>query len=84
MNKTVWNYLKDNNYDLSSSTSDGINISASDNEVLIKGSKVDLVELADYIINIAVSDNDIDHIHIDNLTLINKNSTINNLIIEKI
>ena len=61
----------------------GIKINLNDNELIIKGSKLDLIELSDYIKRIALSNNENDHIHLDELTLINKDSLINNLIIEK-
>ena len=62
---------------------DGINITTSDNEVVIKGNKEDLLELANYITDIANSDSDNDHIHLDDLTIFDKNSNIKELIIEK-
>ena len=62
---------------------DGINLTTSDNEVLIKGNKEDLLELAKYITDIANSNTDNDHIHLDALTIIDKNSNIKELIIEK-
>lgn len=61
----------------------GINIKLEDNELLIKGNKEDLLELAEYINKVATSNENIDHIHLDELTLIDKNSVIKNLIIEK-
>ena len=79
----IINYLKDNNIDISNSNSNGINISLLDKELLIKGSKLELIELANYILNIALSNNDRDHIHLDDLTLIDKDSNIKSLIIEK-
>ena len=54
-----------------------------DDELLIKGNKSDLLELSDYIKKVALSDNNQDHIHLDDLTIINNNSDIKNLIIEK-
>ena len=62
---------------------EGINIITSDNEVVIKGNKENLLELAKYITDIANSDTDNDHIHLDDLTIIDKNSNIKELIIEK-
>lgn len=53
------------------------------NEIIIKGSKEELEELIEYIKKVTESSLDKDHIHIDDLTLINKNSAIKNLIIEK-
>ena len=83
MNKMIMDYIKDRKCDLSSSESDGIEISNNDNEIVIKGSKLDLIDLAEYILDVALSDKDIDHIHLDELSLIDDNSDIKNLIIEK-
>ena len=61
----------------------GITITSSDNEVLIKGNKDELRELAEYITNVANSTNSNDHIHLDNLTIISNDSPVKELIIEK-
>ena len=61
-----------------------MNIKHSDNEVLLTGNKEELLELAEYIIKVANSNNEKDHIHLDDLTIVDKNSDIKNLIIEKI
>ncbi len=61
-----------------------MNIKYSDNEVLLTGNKEELLELAEYIIKVANSNNEKDHIHLDDLTIVDKNSDIKNLIIEKI
>ena len=61
---------------------DGIKIIV-DNEVLIKGKKEELLELAEYINNLANSNNKTNHIHLDDLTIISSNSKIKELIIEK-
>ena len=53
------------------------------NEIIIKGSKEELEELIEYIKKVTESSLDKDHIHIDDLTLIDKDSNIKNLIIEK-
>ena len=60
----------------------GLLISYND-ELLIKGNKLDLLELSDYIKKVALSDNNQDHIHLDELTIVNNNSDIKKLIIEK-
>ncbi len=82
-NNIILDYLKEKDFDLSSSDLPGITISLDNNELVIKGSKLDLIELANYIVNLALSNNNRDHIHIDDLTLIDKDSKINSLIIEK-
>ena len=60
-----------------------MNIILDDNELLIKGDKDTLIEFANYILSVANSKEDIDHIHLDELTLIDDNSSIKSLIIEK-
>ena len=75
--------LLDDKYDLERHLAKGISIDVGDGAVTISGSRSDLVELADYIVGVALSNSDNDHIHIDNLTLINDKSGITNLIIEK-
>ena len=79
----IQEYLKNNNYDLTSSKPDGIKIILNDEELLIKGSKLDLIELADYIVSIAISKEKPNHIHLDELSLINNKSQVKQLIIEK-
>lgn len=83
MKVDLFKILKENNYEIENSNSNGLNISFNDNEVAIKGDKTYLIELANYIVNIALSDNEKDHIHLDELTLIDKDSEIKNIIIEK-
>ena len=61
----------------------GISISLIDDEIIIKGSKQDLIELSDYIKRVALSENKNDHLHLDKLSLIDNDSDISNLIIEK-
>ena len=51
------------------------------NGLLIKSGHI--LELAKYITDIANSNTDNDHIHLDDLTIIDKNSNIKELIIEK-
>ena len=61
----------------------GLIIKNNNNEVLIKGNKSDLEELANYIIKVANSNQKKDHLHLDDLTIISTDSSIKNLIIEK-
>ena len=61
----------------------GISIRLDDDDLVIKGSKMDLIELSEYIKNVALSNNKNDHLHLDELTLIKEDSPIKNLIIEK-
>ncbi len=60
---------------------EGIEIKV-DKEVLIRGKKEDLLELSDYIKEVATSNNKNDHIHLDELTIISSDSQIKELIIE--
>ena len=61
----------------------GIKIKINNKELLIQGTKEDLIDLADYINRIANSKEEIDHIHLDELTLLSNDSEIKELIIEK-
>lgn len=83
MNKNiVLDYIEKNNI-VVDSNSNGIKISKTNDEVIIKGSELDLIELADYLVSVALSDNEKDHIHLDDLSLISNDSEIKELIIEK-
>ena len=61
----------------------GINLSITNGELLISGKEEDLKELVEYIERIISSKNSNDHIHLNDQTLISKNSEIKELIIEK-
>lgn len=74
--------IKDTDNDKETMT--GIEIENNNNEIIIKGDKNSLLELADYIISVSLSKNSNDHVHLDELTIINEKSNIKNLIIEKI
>ena len=55
-----------------------------DNEILlIEGSSRDLIELADLLTSLALEKNEGAHIHIDDLSLLNKESSFSEIIIEK-
>ena len=75
-------YIKDNNI-IIDNKSNGLEVNYISNELNIKGSQSDLLELADYIISLALSDNNEEHIHLDDLTLISDDSEIKEIIIEK-
>ncbi len=79
----IINYLNDERYIVESTESNGIDLNLAGDELLIKGSKGDLLELANYIINIALSKNNNDHIHLDGSTIIDEDSSIKKIIIEK-
>ena len=74
-------FLKDNSYDLEEDKSKGIEVNNDNGQLVIKGSRLDLIELADYITSVALSENG--HIHLDNLTIIKDDSKIKEIIIEK-
>ena len=76
-------YLKENNFNLELSDSNGLKLDFFNDEITIKWSKLDLIEFADYLLDVAMSQNEKDHIHLDELILIDQNSPIKNLIIEK-
>ena len=75
-------YIKEKNI-IIDNKSDGLEVNYISNELNIKGSQSDLLELADYILSLALSDNNEDHIHLDDLTLISDDSDIKEIIIEK-
>ena len=62
---------------------EGINIEIEEKELIIRGNQSSFLELAEYIISLATSNQKVDHLHLDDLTLINKNSKIKDLIFEK-
>ncbi|MBQ6135424.1 MAG: hypothetical protein IJI60_03810 [Bacilli bacterium] len=61
----------------------GIKLSINKKEILIKGTQLDLIELADYILDIALSEEKRNHVHLGKDTLLNDNSEMEELIIEK-
>ena len=66
-----------------SEESNGLIINNENNYLLIKGSSRDLVELADILTSLALEKKLGAHVHIDDLTLINKESNISEVTIEK-
>lgn len=77
-------YLKETKeINIENNKSQGIIIHIENEELVIKGNKLDLIELADYIISVALSEEEISHIHLDELTIINNSSNIKSMIIEK-
>ncbi len=51
-------------------------------ELIIKGTREDFIELSDLLVSLAISKNNNNHFHIDELTLIDDNSSIKEIIIE--
>ena len=76
----ITDYFEKNNL-FDKKESNGLTIKKESNTLLIKGSKRDLIELADILVNL--SKEQTSHIHIDNLTLLNKKSDFSEIIIEK-
>lgn len=78
----ITDYFNDNNL-FDNSESNGLIVNNESNVLLIKGNSRDLVQLADILVNVAKSKEKGAHIHIDELTCLNKNSNIEEIIIEK-
>ena len=62
---------------------DGLRIKLDGEDLVIKGSSNDLLELANYLINIALSNVKGNYLHIDDLTLLSSSSEIKSMIIGK-
>ncbi len=80
----VSNSLKEKGlYPKSENRQFGLEISLNDNkELIIKGTREDFIELSDLLVSLAISKNNNNHFHIDELTLIDDNSSIKEIIIE--
>ena len=74
----VSNSLKEKGlYPKSENRQFGLEISLNDNkELIIKGTREDFIELSDLLVSLAISKNNDNHFHIDELTLIDDNSSI--------
>lgn len=79
----VFDSLREKEIIVKEDNSLGICLSCHDGEVVVKGSQLDLIELADLLVSLALSENGNDHLHVDDLTLISNDSELKNLIIEK-
>ena len=80
----VSNSLKEKGlYPKSENRQFGLEISLNDNKkLIIKGTREDFIELSDLLVSLAISKNNNNHFHIDELTLIDDNSSIKEIIIE--
>ena len=78
----ITEYFKENNL-FDNESSFGLIVKNNFNSLLINGTSKDLVELADILCSLALSKNKNDHIHIDDLSLLNKISDYSEIIIEK-
>ena len=65
MQQFIYNYLKNNNLLSSEDTTATNFLNVIGNEIVISGNKMGLILLADYILNIALSENNGKHIHLD-------------------
>ncbi len=62
----------------------GLKIQVSNNEAVISGSPLDLIELADLLVSLALSGANFgQHWHIDDCTLLDKDSDINELVLTR-
>lgn len=80
----VSNSLKEKGlYPKSENRQFGLEVSLNDNkELIIKGTREDFIELSDLLVSLAISKNNDNHFHIDELTLIDDNSSIKEIIVE--
>ena len=80
----VSNSLKEKGlYPKSENRQFGLEISLNDNkELIIKGTREDFIELSDLLVSLAISKNNDNHFHIDELTFIDDNSSIKEIIVE--
>lgn len=77
--------LKQNNIHIPADNNpEGLRIKLDREDLVIKGSSNDLLELANYLINMALSNIKGNHLHIDDLTILSSSSEIRSLIIEKV
>lgn len=65
-------------------TCSGLSLEIENNALILQGSAADLIELADLLTALALSgENKGQHFHIDNLTLIDDNSKISEMILQR-
>ena len=87
-NKTIkleYRNLKNENlYPSENIVSTGLSLELENNSLVLKGSAIDLIEFADLLIALAISGEDKgQHFHIDNLTLIDNNSKISEVVLQR-
>lgn len=69
---------------ISGQDSDGLVISAESGQLIISGSPCDLISVADLLVSLALSgENKGQHWHLDELTLISTDSSIDEFVIER-
>lgn len=77
----ITDYFEKNNL-FDSDNNNGLIIKKDDSTLYINGSSRDLIELADLLTSLALEKSKA-HVHIDDLTLLNKESDFSEVIIEK-
>ncbi len=77
----ITKYFEDNNL-FDSYDSNGLMLKLDSKSIIVMGNSRDLVEFADLLVNVARSKENY-HIHVDDLNLLNKNSDISAIIVEK-
>ena len=79
----VSNALKEKKIEVQSQSEYGINCKIGENgELQIIGDSESLIDLADILTSLALEEKN-DHVHLDNMTLLQDNSNISEVIIEK-
>ena len=77
----ITDYFEEKNL-FENTASEGLKVKIESKTLLITGDSRDLTEFADLLVNVAKNKEE-NHIHIDNLTLLDKTSDVNEIIIEK-
>ena len=78
----ITEYFEKNNL-FSNDVREGLKVKAISDSLSITGSSRDLIELADLLTSLALEKNEGAHIHLDDLALLNKESSFSEIIIEK-
>lgn len=78
----ITDYFEKNNL-FDNNNSEGLKVKTEAKTLLISGNSRDLVSLADLIVNVAQEKEKSVHVHIDDLTLLDKESDFQEIIIEK-
>jgi len=75
MRQTIFNYLNEKGIIESIKSDYGtISLKTSDNDITIAGNRIELIMLADYILNVALADFDGWHVHLDEHNFFDKES----------
>jgi len=75
MDQAIFNYLEEKGVIKSIKDDHGaISLKASDNDIVITGNRLELIMLADYILNVALADVDGWHIHLDEINFFDESS----------